>query len=126
MRRRIWLVLALALTLSVLGIVPRVRGAGDIIPPQVIDTAPARGEELLLDSGVTFYFDQPMDRASVEGALTASTAPTPGQTGQSATPLKGSFSWLNDSTVLFKPTGSLTRDTEYIFSVSSHAQSKAG
>src|SRR5215468_864426 len=104
MRKRIWLVLALALTLSVLGIASRVRGAGDVIPPQVIDTA----------------------QASVEGAITASTVPAPGVTGQSATTLKGSFSWINDSTVLFKPADKLTRDTEYAFSVSSDAKSKAG
>src|SRR5258707_8326310 len=64
MRNRISLLIAMVVALTALLGVPRVQGADalalDTISPQVVDSAPARGEELPVEGSVTFYFDQPM------------------------------------------------------------------
>ncbi|MEP7286630.1 MAG: Ig-like domain-containing protein [Chloroflexota bacterium] len=114
MQRRIWLVIAVLLGLTALGSTPQVRGAGDAIAPQVVDTVPARGEELPVDSTLTLYFDQAMDRASVESALKVDPD------------VKGMLNWTNDTTAVFKPAAPLKRDTEYTFGLGSAAKSKAG
>src|SRR6266404_6161296 len=114
MVKRICLVIAITLSLSVFGTTPRVRGADDTIAPQVMASAPARGEELPVDGTITFYFDQSMDQPSVESAFTAK--PT----------VKGTFSWSSDMTASFKPSASLSRNTMYIFTVGAAAKSKAG
>ncbi len=69
MRKSLWLVLIAALALSALATVPRASSASDQPPPNVLETSPSRGQELLVDGVVTFFFDQPMDRVSVEGAF---------------------------------------------------------
>ncbi len=114
MRRTLWLIIALLLAVGALVSTPQVRGAGENIPPQVVDTNPARGEELPLDGVVTFYFDQAMDRASVESAIKISPA------------IKGTVEWQNDSTAVFHPSQPLQRATEYTFTLDSSARSKSG
>jgi hypothetical protein len=105
------MMLALAVGLTV--IVPAVRSAGEV-SPQVIDTTPMRGEELPIEGAITFYFDQAMDRGSVEAAL--QTQPT----------LSGTFTWADDRTLAFKPSAALTRATEYTFRVAETAKNTAG
>src|SRR5258708_38850811 len=114
MPRRACLILIIAVLVGTLGAAPRVQGADAALAPQVIDTIPARGEELPLANGVALYFDQSMDQSSVEAAFSAK----PG--------VKGTFSWTGDTTVLFKPASPLQRGTEYSFSLSTAAKSKAG
>jgi uncharacterized protein YfaS (alpha-2-macroglobulin family) len=114
MRRSLLLFVVLALGLGVLATAPIVRSADEAVPPQVVDTNPVRGEELAPDGSVTFYFDQAMDRPTVEGALSISPS------------VKGSFQWVDDSTVTFKPAAPLARQTTYSFTIASSAKSKAG
>jgi hypothetical protein len=104
----------IVVALTALGTTPQIGNAQDAIAPQVIDTAPVRGEELTLEGAVTFYFDQPMDRASVEEALKVNPA------------VSGTFEWLNDSTAVFRPSSSLNRATEYSFTIAETAKSKTG
>src|SRR5260221_4290169 len=114
MRNRVLVLAAMLLIITALGSVPLVRGAGTEPAPQVVDSAPARGEELPVDASVTLFFDQAMDRQSVEKAF-------------SVTPsVPGAFTWTDDTTVIFKPSATLARNTEYAFSVSSDAKSKPG
>src|SRR5215467_14441872 len=108
MYKRIWrlviLSVIIALAIATLGTTPTVRGAGgnDVIAPQVIDTAPARGEELPIDGSVQFYFDQPMDQASVGAAFKAMVAGGPA-TAKTVQPVAGSLNWTDDKTLVFKP-----------------------
>ncbi len=72
------------------------------LPPSVVETEPVSGRQIPLSGTITIYFNQDMDRASVEGAF---------RTGP-ATP--GDLQWQDSSTVTFtpdqdlKPGGTLT------------------
>ncbi|MBX3065268.1 MAG: Ig-like domain-containing protein [Anaerolineae bacterium] len=113
-RKPLILMLAFALLFVALSaIVPAVRSAGEVAA-EVIDSAPVRGEELTLDGTVTLYFNQPMDRASVEAAFSVTPA------------VQGTFSWSDDATVTFKPSASLQRATEYTFHLGATAKSADG
>src|SRR5260221_13815771 len=114
MRRTFSMIVALVIALTALTSAPVARGAGESVAPQVIDSAPAPGAELAPDGAVTFYFDQPMDQASVQAALKTDLL------------IPGSLNWTNDSTVSFKPNAPLPRGTQYTFTISSQAKSKAG
>src|SRR3954452_13356956 len=101
MRKFLWLFIVILLCLSAVASAPAAYGAGETIPPQVIETTPFRGAELPLSSPITFYFDQPMDKASVEKAFKASPA------------VQGQFRWTDDLTLLFQPAQPLSRAAEY-------------
>ncbi len=61
------------------------------LPPALVETSPISGSQLSLDSAITFYFNQPMEKASVEAAIQGTPA------------LSGTFSWIDDATVTFVP-----------------------
>lgn len=61
------------------------------LPPAVVEASPLPGTTLPLDAGVALFFNQPMDRLSVEGALKVEPA------------LGGRFEWSDDSSVTFVP-----------------------
>ncbi|MDH5506398.1 MAG: Ig-like domain-containing protein [Anaerolineae bacterium] len=60
-------------------------------PPALVESAPMAGSEIPLAGPLTFYFNQPMDKASVEAALDRQ----PGWLGN--------MDWLDDSTLVFTP-----------------------
>jgi uncharacterized protein YfaS (alpha-2-macroglobulin family) len=62
------------------------------LPPGLVETDPLPGSELSLNQEITFYFNQPMDRASVEEAMKGTPA------------LNGTFTWQDDSILVFTPT----------------------
>lgn len=82
--------------------------------PVVADHFPGRGDELPVDGAIDVYFDQAMDRASVEAAF--SVAPS----------LAGTFAWLDDATVRFTPSTPLERATRYAVTISAGAKSAHG
>ena len=84
------------------------------LPPAVVEVFPIPGSRLPLDGGVSFYFNQPMDRQSVEAAINGT--PT----------LSGSFSWENDQTVKFSPAKDWLPDNEIIFTVSESVKAENG
>lgn len=59
--------------------------------PAIIETLPLAGSVVGVQEAITFYFNQPMDRASVEAAWVAD--PVGG----------GDFFWADDATLTFKP-----------------------
>ncbi len=61
------------------------------LPPAIVETDPFVGSEIAPTSSLTFYFNQPMERLSVEGSFRGSP------------PLAGRFEWLDDATVRFIP-----------------------
>lgn len=59
------------------------------LPPVLVETDPPPGAEVAPLAELTFFFNQAMDRPSVESAL------------QGQPPLSGRFEWLDDATVRF-------------------------
>ncbi len=90
------------------------QGQDDALPPQVFDTSPFAGEELLLDGAVTFFFNQAMDQASVEAAFSVEPA------------VAGDLAWEDDATLKFTPSADYERATEYTFTIAETAESAAG
>lgn len=84
------------------------------IAPQVVDHYPAKGDEFPPDGTVVVYFDQAMDRASVQTAF------------ESDPPLTGTFTWPDDRTVEFQPSSPLERASRYAITIDKTAKSAAG
>ncbi len=61
------------------------------LPPALVETNPLPLTEIGPKTAFTFYFNQPMERGSVQDALQADPA------------VAGSFQWMNDATVKFIP-----------------------
>ncbi|MCX6069511.1 MAG: Ig-like domain-containing protein, partial [Chloroflexi bacterium] len=63
---------------------------------------------------LTLYFDQAMDRASVEAALNVEPS------------FDSSITWIDDATLELRPTSPLPRDTDYHITLAASARSTAG
>ena len=61
------------------------------LPPVLVETDPPAGSEIAPSAGMTFFFNQPMQPATVEAALQGEPA------------LAGRFEWLDESTLRFTP-----------------------
>jgi hypothetical protein len=84
------------------------------LPAAVVEVSPYPGSEIPLLAPISFYFNQPMDRASVEGAL-------------SATPqLSGSFSWSSDTLLTFTPSQPLPPETNLVLNLAETARTSQG
>jgi uncharacterized protein YfaS (alpha-2-macroglobulin family) len=84
------------------------------LPPTLVESIPAPGEEMPVDGSITLYFDQPMDPEVTEDAF--SLDPT----------VEGRFEWPDDQTLRFEPREPLERATTYLLTVSAGATSQAG
>jgi len=84
------------------------------LPPALVESDPPPGSEIPLFQPITFYFNQPMDHPTVEGALNGQ--PT----------LSGHFSWANDRTLTFTPDKPFLPDTDLEISIGAKAQSHEG
>src|SRR5919106_2454441 len=60
------------------------------LPPALVETDPPLGSVIGHQSPITFYFNQPVNRASAESALSGLTT--------------GTFTWNDDTTLVFTPT----------------------
>lgn len=89
---------------------PRPLGA-----PVLVDRMPARGEALRPDQPLELQFDQPMDRSSVEAAVSV--------VDSAGAVVNGSFEWVSDSVVRFTPAA---RAAEYRVRVAPAARSAKG
>ncbi|HLE14775.1 MAG TPA: Ig-like domain-containing protein [Anaerolineales bacterium] len=67
------------------------------LPPALVESDPAPQSEVSLDGAITLYFNQPMDRKSVEASFRG---------------IPGTFTWVDDSTLVFTPQESFAPDTE--------------
>ncbi len=83
-------------------------------PPRLLTHTPALGEEQPLDAPMELVFDQPMDRASVEAAL--SITPT----------VVGKFTWRDERTLAFTPEGRWERGRRYRVTVAATARNAEG
>lgn len=103
----------LLVTLAVMGTFLGSLGAQDV-PPRIIETNPFSGEELLLDQDLTLYFDQAMNRESVEAALALSEGDI------------GALTWQDDLTLTVSPETEWKRASEFTLTLGEDAQSAAG
>ena len=84
------------------------------LPPDLVESDPPQSVELPLDGPITLYFNQPMDRLSVEAALTS----------QMQQPLK--FNWVDDATVIVYLGAPLEPETQLVLSLGDTARSAQG
>ena len=82
------------------------------LPPGLVETDPPAGSVLGHKASITFYFNQPVDKPSAETALTGLPA--------------GSFTWNDDSTLVFAPTQAYPPDTTLELSIASSLRSANG
>jgi len=81
-------------------------------PPALVETDPPAGTVLGHLAPITFYFNQPMNRASVESAI-------------SGLP-EGAFTWTDDATLLFTPAQPYPPDTRLTVELAQTIQSASG
>lgn len=82
------------------------------LPPVLVEVSPLNGSLLGADDPITFYFSQPMDRASVEAALFGLPP--------------GSLSWSDDSTLTFTPNPPLAAEAEITVAILTSAKDAQG
>ncbi len=83
-------------------------------PPGIVETVPLAGSQIEVQEAITFYFNQPMDRASVETAW--SVDPVVG----------GEFIWVDDATLTFTPSQPLEAGASLKLGVNASARSANG
>jgi alpha-2-macroglobulin len=84
------------------------------LPPAVAEVQPAPGAWIGLTEPITLYFNQPMNKTSVESAIRADLA-----TGFT-------FNWRDDSTLILTPTAPLPAETNFTLTLESAAQAVNG
>ena len=84
------------------------------LPPTVVEVDPPLGAELPLDGKVTLYFNQPMERASVESAL------------QSEPSMEGNLKWADDTTLVINPKSALAPESDLTINLGEGAKSVGG
>ncbi len=86
--------------------------------PRVVSLEPPSDQKLALDPEIQLTFNQPMNTVTVESYFSFN-----GTQG----PVKGSFEWNDDATVLtFRPNQRLARNVGYTLNVGADTQSKGG
>jgi len=83
------------------------------LPPAIVETDPPVGSRIGLQQSVAFFFNQPMQRESVEAALKLD-----GQTGI--------YTWIDDSTLTFTPLQPLPADSTVTFTLATGATAANG
>lgn len=81
------------------------------LPPSLVESDPSPGFEIPLQGSITFYFNQPMDQASVEAAYGG---------------LAGKFEWADETTVVFSPDEPLSPSTEILLTLDTSARATNG
>jgi len=84
------------------------------LPPALVESSPPPGAELPLDGKITLFFNQPMQRESVEAALSVQ----PGGAG--------TFEWADDATLSFRPGSPLQPESEVAINLAESARSQGG
>ncbi|MDD2695886.1 MAG: Ig-like domain-containing protein, partial [Anaerolineales bacterium] len=83
-------------------------------PPAIGEVQPPPGEELPLDGAITLYFNQPMDSASVEAAISSEPS------------LPARLTWSDASTLVVQPGARLVPGSELTVNIGSQARSASG
>jgi len=80
------------------------------LPPALVEVSPIPGSSIALKQPITLYFNQPMDKGSVEAAIHFDPS------------ISGRFSWQGDRIVTFKPDQNLAHDSKLHLVVNTSAQ----
>jgi uncharacterized protein YfaS (alpha-2-macroglobulin family) len=84
------------------------------LPPALVESQPAPGAEIPLDSAITLYFNQAMDRRSVAQAL------------QIQPDLQAQLAWQDEATLSLQPGAPLQPNTSIQINLSESARSAQG
>lgn len=84
------------------------------LPPTVVETVPMHGEKLPLDGEIKIYFNQAMDTASVEAALSS----------DPSIPIE--MKWENDSVLVIRPYQQLQPESSLRLALASSAKAQNG
>ena len=82
------------------------------LPPSLVETTPLDNTSIGQLSPITFYFSEPMDKASVESSFRGLP--------------EGSFTWNDESTVVFNPTQPYSANGELPVTIASSIKSATG
>ena len=88
--------------------------APQTLPPAIVETTPLKGSRIGLQEAITLYFNQPMDRVSVEAAWV--TEPS----------ITGDFDWQDDATLTFTPRQPVEAEASLRLGVSTAARAANG
>ncbi|MCG2785209.1 MAG: Ig-like domain-containing protein [Anaerolineae bacterium] len=83
------------------------------LPPAIVETDPPPGSQIGVQQGIAFFFNQPMQRASVEAALKMDKG-------------DGIYTWIDDSTLTFTPLQPLPADSAVTFTLAPGATAANG
>ncbi|MBG7609851.1 MAG: Ig-like domain-containing protein, partial [Anaerolineae bacterium] len=92
------------------------------LPPELVEVQPPAGSRLPLDGILKFYFNQPMNQASVENVLHSVVISENGD----SQPLAGNVAWLDESSMTFSPSSSLRPLSDVIWELGPGAQAANG
>ncbi|MES0359985.1 MAG: Ig-like domain-containing protein [Anaerolineales bacterium] len=81
------------------------------LPPNLVESDPFPNSEVGLDDSLTFFFNQPMDRDSVEASFSG---------------LSGRFKWIDDATLIFSPDTTLPPATQINLQIDTQARATNG
>ena len=84
------------------------------LPPALVESNPPLGAEFPSDGSITLFFNQPMDHASVESALTSDLS------------RNINADWLDSSTLIISPITALESKTNFSIHISTSARSTSG
>ncbi|MCK4490586.1 MAG: Ig-like domain-containing protein, partial [Anaerolineales bacterium] len=84
------------------------------LPPTIVETDPPQGSTIKVGGPITLYFNQNMDKASVEEALSGDPE------------LAGSFSWSDPATLIYTPDQPLLPNTIFMLQVDTTAKAANG
>jgi uncharacterized protein YfaS (alpha-2-macroglobulin family) len=93
-------------------VIPTPTAFTQALPPALVETDPPLGSVIGHQSPITFFFNQPVNKASAETALTGLPA--------------GTFTWNDDATLKFTPTQPYPANTPLAFSIANSLQSENG
>ncbi len=83
------------------------------LPPAIVETDPPAGSQIGVQQGIAFFFNQPMQRESVEAALKMDKG-------------DGIYTWIDDSTLTFTPLQPLPADSAITFTLAPGATAANG
>src|SRR6266536_4529976 len=92
--------------------IPTATSFQQALPPALVETAPPLRSVLGHQSPITFYFNQAMNKSSVESALTGLPS--------------GTFTWNDETTLVFKPTQPYPVNSKLNLTIASSIQSANG
>ena len=81
------------------------------LPPDLVESDPSSGSEIPLQASITLYFNQPMDKGTVETA---------------AGGIAGQFEWIDATTAVFTPDESLSPSTQVALTLNTSARAANG